>query len=440
MLSRRIPDKNIWVIYTAILLLGIAYGVSIAVLAIHLANHGIPKLAMGGLAAAFACGIICLSLPIGWLVSKVGAKKTLLGALVGYAACVAAFPFLPTVTALTVGRFFDGAFSVGIWVAAETALLARADKANKAFVMSLYAMSLAIGYVVGPILATVVVKAFTTDGTFVVAGILALVASVVVYLKLDPSSPGDDPHAAPSSASGVRDGETASADTPVGTPAPEAEKATPAFEVFWRTKTSCFATFSYGYFQASVVLFLPLFLIEAKGVPADRTILITAFFAAGMLLASVAVSRLGDRYGHLRVMRVLGAIGGLMVASFVLLDAFWAMCIAVAIAGATLASISPVSLALQGVVTAPRDLGRANGFYNAAYAAGMLMGPPASGLFFTRYGGGPMLFHLAGLWGVFVLLTVVFASDDPRARRAKSPALGVGGAIPEAAPSGTNLG
>src|SRR6185295_4001087 len=168
----------------------------------------------------------------------------------------------------------------------------------------------------------------------------------------------------------------------------EAAGATPMSAIAWRIKTSCFATFSYGYFQASVVLFLPLFLIKEKQVPEGRTILVTAFFAAGMLVASSIVSRLGDRHGHLLVMRVLGTIGGMMVASFVLLDSFALMCAAVFVAGATLASISPVSLALQGIVTPPRDLGRANALYNAAYAAGMLIGPPISSLLFTRYGGG----------------------------------------------------
>src|SRR5262249_53573106 len=134
---------------------------------------------------------------------------------------------------------------------------------------------------------------------------------------------------------------------------------TPSALIFWRTKTSCFATFAYGYFQASVVLFLPLYLIESKGVPEARTILVTAFFAGGMLLASTWVSALGDRHGHLLVMRVLAAIGGMMVASFVLFDSFALMCGAVFVAGATLASISPVSLALQGLVTEKRDLGRA---------------------------------------------------------------------------------
>lgn len=392
---RRIPDPNIWIIYAAILLLGVAYGVSIAVLAIHLDAHHIPKLAMGGLAASFALGIVSFAIPAGWAIARFGAKKTLLVALVGYAACVTAFPFLETVPALSVARFFDGAFSVGVWVAAETALLSRSDASNKAFVMSLYAMSLAVGYVLGPILATALVPAFGSGATFIAAGVLACIAAGIVLARLEAGSAARAGHAEAPADQGP---------------------ASPALSVVWRTKTSCFATFSYGYFQASVVLFLPLYLIEQKSVPEGRTILVTAFFAAGMLAASAMVSRLGDRFGHLLVMRVLGTIGGLMVASFVLLSSFTWMCAAVFVAGATLASISPVSLALQGVVTPPRDLGRANAFYNAAYAAGMLVGPPISSFLFTRAGGGTMLLHLAALWAAFVGFTLVFAADDPRAR------------------------
>jgi MFS family permease len=394
-LLRRIPDRNIWVIYAAILLLGVAYGVSIAVLAIHLDKNHIPKLAMGGLAAAFALGIVSFAIPAGWVVQKFGAKKTLLLALVGYAACVSVFPFLTTTSQLSVARFFDGACSVNVWVAAETALLSRSNATNKAFVMSLYAMSLAIGYVFGPLLATQVVKFANTSGTFVTAGILAAIAAVVVLTRF--TSAGSERHE----------------DDDVALTMEEKAPPLTALGVLWRTKTSCLGTFSYGYFQASVVLFLPLFLIESKNVPENKTILITAFFALGMLTSSTLVSRLGDRHGHLLVMRVLGAIGGTMVASFVLLASFNMMCAAVFVAGATLAAISPVSLALQGVVMPKRDLGRANAFYNAAYAAGMLMGPPISSVLFTRIGGGAMLIHLAALWGMFVVFTAVFANDDP---------------------------
>lgn len=402
---RRIADRNIWVIYVVVVLLGIAYGTSIAVLAVHLDAHGIPKLAMGGLAAAFALGIVALSIPAGWIVQRVGAKTTLAAALGGYAICVTSFPFLSTLLGLSVARFFDGAFSVGVWVAAETALLSRSDRSNKGLVMSLYAISLALGYVVGPLLASFVVRVSGTGTAFVVAGGLACLAIMVVAFALDGEPKGSAAHGAH------------------GTDEPNAEGVTTALEpeapstasaIFWRTKTSCFATFTYGYFQASVVLFMPLYLIAAKDVPADRTILVTAFFAAGMLVMSTWAGRLGDRHGHLLVMRVLAAIGGTMVAGFVLMPSFALMCVAVFVAGATLASISPVSLALQGVVTPRKELGRANAFYNASYAAGMLVGPPISGLLFTRYGGATMLFHLAGLWAGFVGLTVLFAADDPR--------------------------
>lgn len=390
-LTKKIADTNVWVIYGAILLLGIAYGVSIAVLAIHLDAHGIPKLGMGGLAAAFAAGIAVFALPAGHIVSRFGAKKTLIAALAAYAMCVAAFPFLSTLPALAVARFFDGASSVTIWVAAETALLSRSNATNKAFVMSLYAISLAVGYVLGPILATGVVRIGGTAATFLTAGLLACGAASVIVTGLERDARAA--HEAASSGSGAS-----------------------AASIFWRTKTSCAATFTYGYFQASVVLFLPLFLIRERGVSEEETILTTAFFAAGMLAASAKVGKLGDSHGHLLVMRVLATIGGTMVASFVLLRWFPAMCVAVFVAGATLASISPVSLALQGVVTRKEDLGRANSFYNAAYAVGMLVGPPISSVIFTKWGGGPMLLHFAALWGVFACVTLVFAADDPRAQ------------------------
>jgi MFS family permease len=410
---RRIPDRNIWIIYGAVLMLGVAYGVSIAVLALHLDALGIGKIAMGGLAAAFAVGIVVMAIPAGWLIRHFGAKPVMVAALFGYALCVGVFPFLKTGGALSVARFFDGAFSVTVWVSAETALLVRARPTDKAFVMSLYAMSLAAGYVVGPIMSAVVVPHAGTGVTFLIAGALAALAGALVALRLDGARSGEAAH----------DEAHTSADE--GAAASPARPRASPLAVLWRVKTACAATFSYGYFQASLVLFLPLYLVGPKHVPEDKTILVTAFFAAGMLSLSIVAARLGDKLGHLAVMRVLAFVGGVMVALFVALSSFAAMCGAVFVAGATLASISPISLALQGVVTPAQDLSRANAFYNAAYACGMLLGPPVSSVLFTRWGGEAMLFHLTGLWAVFVTFTLVFAGDDPRtaARRRADAAL-----------------
>jgi MFS family permease len=86
-------------------------------------------------------------------------------------------------------------------------------------------------------------------------------------------------------------------------------------------------------------------------------------------------------------------------------------------AGGTLAAMSPVSLALQGVVTEKQDYSRSNAIYNVFYAAGMLLGPPISSVLFAHGGGRAMLYQLVGLYVAFILFTIVFMNDDPKAAR-----------------------
>jgi MFS family permease len=393
---RRIPDRNIWLVYATIFLVGIGYGITTSLLSIFLDGRGLGKTRIAWLATAFALGIVCNSLPAGALIRRFSARTVLIASVVGYAVAVTAFPFAPGFLSMAAIRFADGACSVGVWVSCETILLSRADDRNKAFVTSLYAIALATGYALGPVGSAAIVAFLPMAATFVIAGAIAAATSLLVLARLDP----DVAHAehAPAAAGG-------SSGVPIGV-------------IFGRIKTSCLATFSYGYFQASVLLFLPLYLIEKKGLTKEQTILITAFFAAGMLGFSNVAGRLGDRHGHLLTMRVMAVVGTTMIGGFIFLDRYAAMCVAVTVAGATLASISPVSLALQGVVTPRADLSRANAVYNTFYAAGMLLGPLLSGVIYGAYGGVVMLLHLVGLWVVFVAFTIVFANDDPARRRA----------------------
>jgi MFS family permease len=401
-LLKKIQDRNIWLVYASILVLGVGYGISLSLIAVHLDARGFAKTQIGSLAVWFALGLVSFSIPAGAILRRVSAKATLMVSLAGYAACVAVFPWLHSYQAIAAARVLDGAFSVGVWVSCETILLARAEQGMKAFVTSVYAMSLAIGYILGPIVARVIVLFAPNWIAFGTAGVLALGAAAIAS-GLDP-----DPAAAHRTADAAQ--------------AAGGEGALKLGALLGRIKTSCFATFAYGYFQASVVLFLPLFLGHDKHIEQGKTIIIPAFFAAGMLLFSNAAGRLGDRVGHLLVMRVLGAVGALMIAGFVWLDAWPLMCAAIFVAGATLASISPVSLALQGVVVDAGSYARANSVYNGLYALGMLVGPPVSSLLFQGLGGGAMLGHLAALWVAFVVFTLVFAKDDPAVGRARERA------------------
>jgi MFS family permease len=406
-IRERVSDPNIYRVYASTFALGVAYGLAISVLALYLDQRGFGEIAIGRLAAWFAAGLVCLSLPLGWLIRRFSAKTTLAASLFGYAVTVSVFPLLDSFGSIAAVRFVDGACSVGVWVSSETILLMRARREHKAYVTSLYAIAIAVGYVVGPLAARVATAIMPLGYAFEVSGVLALLTSLYAALSIErdlPAAPthGDDP----SSVTGQR---------------------ASTLSLLWRIKTSCFATFSYGYFQASVVLFLPLFLLKSKGITKEQTILIPAFFAAGMLLFSNYAGRLGDRRGHLGVMRVLAVIGLSMIFGFVYLDSYPMMCLAVFVAGASLASISPVSLALQGVISS--EFGRATALYNAFYAVGILLGPLASSVLFASRGGAAMLFHLAALWVAFVLFSIVFYKDDPAVQRRLSgkfaPALDV---------------
>jgi MFS family permease len=395
--GRKVNDPNVIRIYLATLGLGTAYGMAISVISVFLTARGYRETDIGTLAAWFAAGIMLTAVASGSLVEKLGAKLVLVIALFTYATTGALFPFAPSYAAIAALRFFDGAASVLVWVASETILVARARREIKAYVTSIYGMSIAVGYGAGSMAAFLAARVLPNERVFLVAGALSALTGLLVLLRLDKSS--DTHHEA---AADAASGEATAERAPLGT-------------LINRVKTSGFATFAYGYFQSSVVLFLPLFMRDEKGIAQEKTRLITFFFAIGMLLAINVAGRIGDRYGHLLVMRVLAVVGTTMIAGFVLLNGFPAMAVAVAIAGASLASISPLSLALQGLVT--REYHRATGIYNTFYAAGMVLGPPISSQIFHLYGGGPMLYHLAALWAAFVVFAQVFRRDDPRVAR-----------------------
>lgn len=400
MIFPRIKDRNILRIYESVLIVGIAYGISVSLTALHLDAIHYSKTAIGTLAAWFASGIVLFSLPMGGLVRRFGARTTLIAALCAYASSVIAFPHFDSYAAIAGIRFVDGAASVGIWVSSETILLSRSDSDHKAYVTSIYAMAMALGYVIGSVAALGIIAVASDWLAFATSGVLSLATALNMALRLDADPP-------------LKDAAAPHAEAPPSSPAISMTRSS----VLWRIKTSCFATFAYGYFQATAVVLLPLFLIEEKHIAREKTLLVTAFFAGGMLLSSNVVGRLGDRIGHLRVMRTLAAIGMCMVLAFVFFDSFPLMCVAFFVTGGTLASMSAVSLALQGVVASRAEYHRANAIYNAFYAMGMLIGPPLSSTLYSARGGTTMILHLAGLWGAFVLFTIVFWRDDPAARR-----------------------
>jgi len=379
-------------------------GISIALSSILLDSRGLSKQDIGNIASVFALGIAAFAIPASGFIKRFSAKRTLSVAIMGYAIAVSLFPFMPGFWSIAAVRFFDGACSACIWVSSETILLMRARKEYKANLTTIYAICLGAGYVLGPGVALGITHFFPQEAAFLAAGAFAIAAAVYggLFMPQDALLPGAE----------AEDVHEHGAEAPVDKDTP-----TPIPTILWRIKTSCFGTYAYGHFQASAAVFLPLFLMQSKGISRVYAVLLVLFFSLGMLTCANIVGRLGDRYGHLRMMRLLATLGMVCALGFVFIDQYWLMCIVVFLCGAALGSMSGISLALQGIVTRARDYRRANAAYNVFYAAGMVIGPRLSGFLFDQKGGPTMLFQLAGLWAAFVVFTIVFMYDDPRARK-----------------------
>lgn len=393
-------DTHLRRLYQGTFLFGMACGISLALTSIYLDARGFRQ-HIGTLSIFFASGLVLAAIPTGALIRRFSGKRVLAVSMLGYAVSVALFPLAPTYAAIAAVRFVDGICSMGIWVSSESIVLSRVDKEHKAYLTTLYAICLGSGYVAGSGFSWVVGHFLTDRAAFFCSAAIALASMLYIVLRvprdtLNQSATSSAEHAEP------------------------AEAPSPPLSILWRIKNSCFAMFAYGYFQASVVLYLPLFMTNSKGVPAQNTKIFVGLFCFGMLTWSNIAGRIADRLGHLRIMRILAFVGLLWVLGFVFIDAFWLMCVGVFVAGGAFGSMSGVSLALTGIVTEARDYSRGNSIYNVFYASGMLIGPLISGLIFERFGGEKMLYHHAALWTAFVLFTVIFLLDDPAARRKRA--------------------
>ena len=400
-LKRKVPE-HLRRLYAATVPFGIGCGISLGLTPLHLRNNGYTEKNMGTLSLFFGAGLVLFSLPVGTLIRRFSAERMLALSLLGYAVCLIAFPFASSYESIAFVRFFDGVCTVGVWVGSETVLLQHARKEYKAYLTTLYAIWLSLGYVIGPGLATGLRYIAPNTITFAVAAFFEIAAAIFVLRYM--------PRLAPSVALDVDKDESTKE---IATHKPQMS----GLGILWRIKTSCFAAFSYGYFQASVVILLPSYLIKSKGIPENGTIIFPGFFCLGMLLCSNIAGRIADQVGHLKTVRALSSVGLVAILGFIFLDSYWAMCLIVFIAGATFASMSPVALALTGVVVKTQDYSRANAIYNAFYATGIFLGPIISSEIFQRWGGVAMLEHIVALWSAFVVFTIIFINDDPASRR-----------------------
>src|SRR5436309_9505878 len=152
----------------------------------HYAHQfGASKPAVGILAAAYPAGIIPGSLLGGWLVTRVGVRRTALFGLLVSAAAIVAFGFGTDLGALDALRFVQGVACGLIWGGGLTWVIAVAPRERRGEIMGSVFGAAIFGTLLGPVLGTLAVS-LGTEVVFSVVGAASLALAVWTLLHPEP--------------------------------------------------------------------------------------------------------------------------------------------------------------------------------------------------------------------------------------------------------------
>jgi predicted MFS family arabinose efflux permease len=241
-------------------------------------EHDLSKSVAGLLTASYAIGTFALSLPAAWLASRIGPKRTVLGALALLAVASVAFGLAATPVTLIAARLLQGAGAAAIWAGALAWVVAVTPRERRAEAIGTAVGAAIAGALGGPVLGA----AAAAIGTGIVFGAFVLLplALIVTGWRI----PGPEP-----SPSGTLQALRAAADEPL------------MRQGIW---LMALPSAAFGVVGVVVTLRLDAFGASAIG--------IGAIFLCAVLLEAIAspvAGRVADRRGALWPARA-GLVGG----------------------------------------------------------------------------------------------------------------------------------
>ena len=141
-------------------------------------EHDLSKSVAGLLTAAYAIGTFSLSLPAAWLASRIGPKRTVLGALALLALASVAFGLASTPGTLIAARFAQGVGAAAIWAGALAWVVAVTPRERRAEAIGTAVGAAIAGALGGPALGAAAASIGTgiVFGAFVVLPVALIVA------------------------------------------------------------------------------------------------------------------------------------------------------------------------------------------------------------------------------------------------------------------------
>ena len=319
-----------------------------------LERQGEDKLTIGIVAAAWAIGMLTFGTRIPQLAARLGAVAAIISSVVAGSLITMAYTVVSGPVAWFVLTFLHGVVGGVPWVVSEIWMNVVVEEKRRGRVMAVYAMLVALGLALGPLVLQVV-GVYGPRPFFACAGLTLLVAlPLLPYWKTAPRI----------------EHRTDSAFVTVVAVAPLA----------------MFAAFACGLGEQVAFSFLPVYAVSA-GVSAETGALWLSVFVFGNVILQWPIGWMADHFDRRAVLAgcALGSTVLVLVLTIVPATSLGILAVVLLWGGISFA-IYPVGLALLGQRFAGGDIARANTAFSLAYVLGGLIGRPAAGAAMDRFG------------------------------------------------------
>lgn len=354
---------------TTVSLVGVGLSLTMALLAVRLAQDGYSARAIGLNPTAGGIATLTVAAFIPGLARRLGVQTLLFLALAIAIASLSAFMLYENYWAWLVVRGVFGISLTILFVLSEFWINIVAPPERRGIILGIYTTSLAAGFAVGP---AILALTGTAGGLpFIAAIVLFLVAGAPVAL--------------------------------VGGQAPVLERHPQSSPISFLVAApiATLAALVFGAIETAAMGLLPVFALRS-GMDAETGAILVSLFALGNVIFPIPIGMLSDRLDRRWLLLAIAAIG---VAGAILLPvaeqlSFTAFASLLVVWGGAVGSLYAVGLAHLGARYRGVELAAANATYVMFYSAGMLIGPAFLGIWLDMTPAG-LFIAIAGMLAVY---------------------------------------
>jgi MFS family permease len=329
-------------------LVGVGLSLTMALLAVRLAQMGYSGRAIGLNPAAGGLATLVIATCVPRLAQAIGLRNLLYLALVTAVVSLTAFAFYENYWIWLALRGVFGAALTVLFVLSEFWINVCAPPKQRGLVLGIYTTSLAAGFALGPLILALT----GTEGPlpFFAAVALFVIAAVPVAL--------------------------------VGSQAPELEeqaKTSPKSFIV-AAPLATIAALVFGAVETGSLGLLPVYALR-NNLSAETSAILVSLFALGNVIFPIPIGFLSDRIERRKLLVLIAAVAliGALLLPLALAKSFMLFAGLLVAWGGIVGSLYAVGLAHLGERYQGAELAAANATYIMLYSVGMLIGPPLLG-------------------------------------------------------------